>query len=74
MVLLQPLPPAACCPLQPSPLHPDYLAVSSESPNSWQWYRPNFQAGWYKYVSSPKKALNAAPTAARLPRLWCIPV
>lgn len=35
-VLLRPLPPAACSIPRPSSLHIDYLAVPSESTNSWK--------------------------------------
>jgi len=53
-VILQPLSPAACCLLQPSFLRIDCLSVSSESTNSWKWYRPNVQGGRDDYVSLAK--------------------
>lgn len=32
--------------------------ANSQSPSSWQLYRPNFQGGWYKYVRLSKKILK----------------
>lgn len=40
--LMQPLPPAACCLLQPSSLP---VACLAKPADSWRWCRPNVQAG-----------------------------
>lgn len=56
--ILQPLSPAARCLLHPSPpasLQSSCLAVSLDSTNEWKCYRPNFQAGRYRYISLTKK-------------------
>lgn len=47
----------ATCSL-PSPAVMIARQPNSESPSSWQLYRPNCQAGWYKYVGLPRKILK----------------